>query len=98
MKTVLLTTLAFLGSATAYGHGSIPQQASLAIESATKLFLKDQPREIKNQFNSVQATVAGHEIFAVRFGLKGANGDGQVTYRCTENEDVTPVIWECKIN
>jgi hypothetical protein len=76
----------------AMAHGSLAQQSSDAVKSATELFLRTKAPDLRRQFSSITATVSGNEQFAVEISLKDRT---LFKYDCRENESVKPVIWEC---
>ncbi len=78
----------------ALAHGPIAEQASHAVDSATEVFLKSQPKDVQRRFYSVLATLAGHEKFEVFVTLNDKTTTFK--YECTENELVDPVVWECQ--
>ncbi len=88
----MIFALATLASSFAFAHGTTATQAANAVTAATRLF-GTQPKEIQRQFIAISATQTGHEQFAVVIALR----DGaEVKYACWENEEVEPVVWECK--
>lgn len=91
MKVILLLALSLL-PALAHAHGSVAKQSSDAILAATELFQRSQTPDVRRQFYSISATLAGHERFAVEISLKDRS---QLKYDCRENEAVNPVVWEC---
>lgn len=90
-KTLAITLT--LSSSLAFGHGSIADQAAHAVEAAAHLFESTQPANVRNQFGMVAARWIAHETFQVTISLKSGT---QFNYKCVENEDVEPVIWECQ--
>ena len=94
MKRSLLTLGLGLTSIV-FAHGPKAEQASSAVEAATRLFLKSSSTELSKAFYSVSAVLAGHERFTVTITTnKGAEKN---TYDCTEYELVEPVEWRCKL-
>lgn len=98
MKNTFLGILALIGvtsfGTSAFAHGSIAHQASEAVESATKLFSAQQPKEVTRQFHSVLAESSGVERFHVTITL--ADQKSLFQYDCSENEVANPVVWECE--
>ena len=88
--TVLACSLFSLG---AFAHGTPASQAAAAITVATNMFNASAARDVQRQFLGVSATLAGHERFTVTIALKNKT---TISYDCIENEDVDPVVWECK--
>ncbi len=86
--------LASLSPALAFAHGSLAVQAREAVASAVKLFDQN-PSEVRKQFQSVQAVRVGHEKFSVTISIDNPDAVSFV-YMCTENESVSPVVWECQ--
>lgn len=77
----------------AFGHGSVPTQIVEATKSASVLFNSKTDKNTQRQVNKITGEHVGHEEVTVLI-----EGDNQIRaeYFCTENEDVDPVIWECK--
>ena len=94
MNTKSIAVLALLAAApiAALAHGTVPQQAAAAATSTAELFVKTQTPEIRRQFQTITASVAGHEQFDVVVTLKTK---AQLNYFCEENEAMDPVVWEC---
>ncbi len=94
-KIVLLSSvcLSMAFSLTAQAHGTIASQAAQAVLAASTTFNATTTRDTQRLFKSVNAELTGHEQFAVQIVLTS----GQTTkYNCTENEEVSPAVWECK--
>lgn len=87
----LLVLAAFL-PVSAFAHGSLVHQASMAVDSAGVLLAQSQPREVLNMVTAISAVKTGHEMFTVTIAL---SNQAKFQYACHENEDVEPVIWEC---
>jgi len=92
VKKVILGLL--VSSSFAFAHGPIAHQASEAVESASKVFLAAQPKEITKQFFSVNAEITGVEKFRVVITLQDKTT--QFSFDCAENELVSPEVWECE--
>lgn len=92
MKSILMILILTSGTF-AHAHGSPAQQANDAIKVATQLF-ETQPREVRKKFKAISAEMTGHEEFAVVILLN--DNVTKFEFACKENEDVTPVIWECQ--
>ena len=85
--------LMFLVSLSAFAHGPLSEQAANAILEATTQFENAHPKEITKQLLSVSAVLTGHEKFDVVVALKD---ERKFPFVCVENEEVLPVVWECK--
>ncbi|MGZ3694495.1 MAG: hypothetical protein ACXWQO_09965 [Bdellovibrionota bacterium] len=89
----ILAALLLFAPGLAFAHGSLAQQSSEAVKQATELFVRTQSPDLRRQFSSLTATLAGHEQFNVEISLKDRT---LFKYDCHENESVNPIIWECK--
>ena len=92
MKKIILGLI--VSGSFAFAHGPIAHQASEAVESASKVFLATQPKEVSKQFGSIFAEVSGIERFKVEITL--SDKTTKFSYDCAENELVSPEVWECE--
>lgn len=91
-KSVFLA-LAIIPSS-AFAHGSLVRQAADAVAAAATLLEQTQPREVIRKLQGVNAVRTGREQFQVTVSL---SDDTSFVYQCVENEEVDPVVWDCKL-
>ena len=93
MSLLSCVCLSMAFSLTAQAHGTLASQAAQAVLAASSTFNATATRDTQRLFKSVHVELTGHEQYAVQITLTS----GQATnYNCTENEEVSPAVWECK--